>query len=138
MTYDQREQTDLAGMPLLDTRLRYMTQTLELAWRQSLDSRSRWCNTLRLGLEANRDNGAGYYDYTQYRITEQIRFRAAGWDLSALASAVHYEFPRQPVQPDDTRSRHRTSLLVGLRGKRPCPSVGGCMSPTTSSNPYPT
>ncbi len=118
LTYDQREQTDLAGMPLLDTRLRYMTQTLELAWRQSLDSRSRWCNTLRLGLEANRDNGAGYYDYTQYRITEQIRFRAAGWDLSALASAVHYEFPRQPISLDDTRSRHRTSILVGLRGEK--------------------
>jgi len=117
LIYDSREQTDSTGAPLAGTHLRYLPQTVELSWQQQLDQARRWRNTLRLSYESSQDNGAGYYDYEQYRAGEQLRYRAGKWEVSALASVSYYDFPNQPVSLTDPRQRHRTSIRAGLRGE---------------------
>lgn len=118
LTYDSREETDQAGRPLPATHLRYLPQTVELAWQQSLDAPRRWRNLLRLSFESNEDNGSGYYDYDQCRIAEQVRCRAESWELTLQAALARYGFPNQPVSLTDPGPRHRTSVRVTLRAEK--------------------
>jgi outer membrane scaffolding protein for murein synthesis (MipA/OmpV family) len=117
LDYDTREQTDAAGTPIAGTHLQYLPQTVELAWQHGWDEPRRWRNTLRLTFEANRDNAAGYYDYLMYRVGEQLRYRAGGWEVSGFASVAYYDFPHQAVGLNDPDPRHRTSARLGLRAE---------------------
>jgi len=116
--YETREQTDAAGTPVVGTHLRYLPQTVELAWQHGWDEARRWRHSLRLTFESNRDNAAGYYDYQMCRAGGQLRYRAGGWELSGSASAAYFEFPHQTAGTDASIARHRTSLRLGLRGER--------------------
>ena len=116
--YDSREHTDLTGLPVTGTHLRYLPQTAEVAWMHHWDAKRRWRSSTRLSFETSADNGSGYFDYQQYRLTEQLRYRVSGWELSAQATLAYYEFPHQPVSTIDSRARHRTSFVAGLRGEK--------------------
>ncbi|HNU53327.1 MAG TPA: hypothetical protein PKJ98_20735 [Verrucomicrobiota bacterium] len=118
LLYDTREKVDATGAPLSGTSLRYLPQTVELAWIQVWDEPRRWQSTTRLSFESSQDNGTGYYDYTQYRVAEQLRYRAGGWELSAEASVAWFEFPNQPVSLVDAQARQRTSVHAAVRGQR--------------------
>jgi len=118
LIYDSREETDRAGTPLPGTHLRYLPQSVEMSWQQALDARHRWRNLLRLSFESSEDNGSGYYDYDQYRIAEQVRYRTEGWEFNLQAALAYYDFPNQPVSLTDPRARHRTSLRVALRAEK--------------------
>lgn len=116
--YDSRQQTDLTGQPVTGTHLRYLPQTTEVSWLHYWDQKRRWRSTTRLSFEASQDNGSGYFDYQQYRFTEQLRYRASGWEFSAQASLAYYDFPHQPVSTTDSRARHRSGFLATLRGEK--------------------
>ncbi len=116
--YDSREQTDPTGAPVPGTRLRYWSQQAELSWQHNWDEQRRWRSITRCGFEHNQDNGSGYYDYLQYRIAEQLRYRAAGWDFSVQGALAYYDFPRQALSLTDPRLRHRTSIHLTVRGEK--------------------
>jgi hypothetical protein len=116
--YDSRAQTGQTGAPLAGTQLRYLTQTVELGWQQQLDGSRRWRNSLRFIFESNQDNGAGFYDYAQYQIGEELRGRAGKWEFTVQASVAWFDFSNQPLSPADPEPRQRTSLRAGLRGER--------------------
>lgn len=116
--YDTREQADPTGAPVAGSRLRYLPQTVELAWQHTFDPRRRWRVGSRLGFETNQDNGSGYYDYQQFRASGQLRHRAPTWEAGAQASIAYYDYPHQPVSLADPAQRHRTSLQLGLRGEK--------------------
>lgn len=118
LLYDTREETDLTGTPIPGTDLRYLTQTADLSWLHFWDTKRRWRSSTRLAFESNQDNGSGYYDYTQYRVVEQLRYRASSWEVSAQASLAYYDFPNQPVSLTDPTERHRTGLHLTLRGEK--------------------
>ncbi len=118
LSYDTREQTALSGVSIPGTNLRYLPQSLELAWQHVWDARRRWRCLTRLGLESSRDNGSGYYDYNQYRIAEQLRYRAQTWEVSAQAALAYYDFPNQAVSLTDPSQRHRTSIHLTLRAEK--------------------
>lgn len=116
--YDTREQADPTGASIPGTELRYLLQTAELSWQHFWDEPRRWRHTARLSFESNEDNGSGYYDYAQYRISEQVRYRAGGWELSAQVSLAYYDFPNQAVRAADSSPRHRTDFRATLRGEK--------------------
>ena len=118
IAYDTRQQADAAGVPVANTHLRFLEQTVEVAWQHIWDERRQWRSVTRLGYDLNQDNGSGYYDYSRYQIVEQLRFRPAKWEFSAQAGLSYYEFPNQPAVVAGAESRHQTLLQVTVHAER--------------------
>ncbi|HEY9173104.1 MAG TPA: hypothetical protein VI136_12525 [Verrucomicrobiae bacterium] len=118
LDYDSREQSDLAGMPLTNTMLELQTHAVELAWTHVFDEERHWQTTTRLGFESTHDNGSGYYDYALYRAFEQVRYRAATWDLTAQVGAGFYDYAHQTVSATDLSPRQRWVITVAVRAEK--------------------
>jgi len=116
--YDSREQADAAGLAITNTSLALQTHLVELAWTQTWDEKKRWQTTTRAGFEANNDNGSGFYDYYNYRLTQELRFREKNWEARARARLSYYDYLTQPVGADDPSKRHRTLVAVTLLAER--------------------
>mgnify|MGYP000471755384 CR=1 FL=1 len=117
-TYDTRECADLAGSPLPGKPLLFQTPGAELAWTHLWDDRKRWQTSLRLGAEATRDNGPGYYDYDLYRVQPELRYRHNAWELTARAGVRFFTYKHQTVSASDAARRQRTLLTVAARVER--------------------
>jgi hypothetical protein len=116
--YDTREQVDAAGFALTNTSLALQTHLVELNWTQTWDTKGRWQTTTRAGLELNLDNGPGFYDYRNYRLTEELRYRAGRWEAKARARLGYYDYLSQPVSTSDSSRRERTLIAFMLLAER--------------------
>jgi len=115
LLYDTREQTDASGMPIAGSHLRFLPQAVEVSWRHNWDEHRRWRSTTRFEFELNQDNGSGYFDYTQYRLVEELRFRPGSWVFSLQASVAYVDSPNQIVSLEAEPGLSRTLLNVGAR-----------------------
>ena len=118
LDYDSREQADSLGAPLPETSLGLDTQLLDLAWTQVWDEKRHWTTVTSIGYEACRDNGSGYYDFNDYRLSQQVRFRDQRWEVTARARVGYYEYSTQTVSDTDTGLRRKTMVSALLRVER--------------------
>ena len=89
-----------------------------LAWRQNWDADRRWRTVTRLSLLRTEDNGGGYYDYWRPRVSQQLRYVAASWQLRAEARLSWYEYEAQSVDFEGLELRRKTLLQLILRGEK--------------------
>lgn len=108
--YATRSQVSSTGVPLPDTDLVYEIHRAEAAWRQNWDSRSVWRTTAKIGLEANHDNGSGYFDYTRYYGELQVRYERKTWEARARFNVSRYEYDLQIADANDPTLRRKTLL----------------------------
>jgi hypothetical protein len=113
--FDTREQVTAAGVAEPGTSLRFQSQLAELVWHQVLDEKSHWNSMTRLGLGLNQDNGSGYYDFWQYRLAEQLKYKAKNWEISAVGRVDYYDFTVQTVSATDLALRQKTVFSASLR-----------------------
>jgi hypothetical protein len=118
VAYDTREQVDPVGAPVTGTHLQFVLQTAGVTWQHFWDEKRRWRSTTRLGYDLNRDNGSGYYDYSRYQLTEQLRFRPAHWEFSAQIGLCYYDFPNQSGGVSRLGNPYRTDFRAALRAER--------------------
>jgi len=118
LDYDSREQVDAGGLALTNTSLALQTHLVELNWTQTWDEKRRWQTSTRAGLELNHDNGSGFYDYRNFRLSEELRYRAERWEAKARARVSHYDYLAQPVSADDPSRRERTLIALMLLCER--------------------
>jgi hypothetical protein len=111
--YDTRTQFSAAGEAVPGTRLEYLFTRLELAWQHAWDARQRWRTVTRLGVEVNRDNGSGYFDYDRFMVAEQVRFRAGPWEGRAQAKLLFYHYRLQIADPPESGLRERAAIACG-------------------------
>jgi hypothetical protein len=116
--FDTREQITAAGEAEPGTLLRFQTQIAELAWHQVWDERSHWHTVTRLGLDLNQDNGSGYFNFWEYRVAEQVKYKGKTWEISALGRADFYDFTVQTVSDTDPARRQKNLLSAGLRAEK--------------------
>lgn len=116
--YDNRWQANAAGVLLPDTGLEFLLQRAEAAWRHHWDANRRWRSTAKLGVEINEDNGSGYFDYKRYFVSQQLRFRAGGWELRAQGSLRFYDYALQTVSATDPAKRNKMLVIAGFRAER--------------------
>ncbi|MEI8045249.1 MAG: hypothetical protein WCL11_27805, partial [Verrucomicrobiota bacterium] len=116
--YDTRQQADADGAPVPGTHLRFLPQTVGITWQHHWDQERRWRCLTQLTYSFSQDNGSGYYDYAQYLLSEQLRFRPAKWDFSAQVALAYYDFPNQQVDLAGSGARHRTAVRMTLRAER--------------------
>jgi hypothetical protein len=118
LLYDTREQVDSLGLPIPDSHLRFLPQSVELAWRHNWDEQRLWRSTTRLVFSLNQDNDSGYFDYTEYRLVEELRFRPASWEFTLRTGVAYYDSPNQIIIPTAPPGYHRTLLDIGLKAER--------------------
>ena len=114
--FDHRSQFDREGFGIEGTELAFRQYAAALTWRQYWDKARRWRTSTRLGYAWNEDNGPGYFDYTRHSVSEQLRYRAKGWEIRAQARLAYYDYAVQigNVLLDPSR-RHRTDFELSLR-----------------------
>jgi hypothetical protein len=113
--YDTREQVTADGEELAGTRLRYETQRAEANWRQHWDAGKHWRTQVRVGIENNRDNGSGYFDYRRCYVSGLVQFQSRGWEVRVQGSYGDYAYAVQTAA--DGSGSHRAKGLYGFGGR---------------------
>jgi hypothetical protein len=116
--FDTFEQARPDGTLISGAPLEFRVQSVELASQHHWDTQRRWRSSTRLSAQWTRDNGPGYYDYFQYRVAEQLRYRATTWEVSAQLSVTQYDFDGRTVSATDLTTQDRTPILFSLRGEK--------------------
>ena len=118
LDYDNREQVDDLGATIPDTSLALNIHAAELAFTHVWDEQGHWRTITALGFGASLDNGSGFYDYEEYRLSQQLRYRRDKWEITARAKVGRYNYSNQTVSATDTDLRRKTALAVTLRLER--------------------
>ena len=118
LDYDSREQLDANGLSLTNTSLALQSHLVELAWTQTWDEKKRWRTVTRGGFESVSDNGSGFFDYYNYRLTQELRYRREKWEAQARVRLSHYDYLTQPLSAADPARRRKTLVVVGLQAER--------------------
>ena len=116
--FDTREQVTADGFAEPGTSLRFQNHLVELTWHQGWGPKNPWHSTTRLGLSVNQDNGSGYFDFQEYRLAQQIKYKARTWEISAAGRLDYYDYPVQMVSDTDPSLRHQTLLGLTLRADK--------------------
>ncbi|HUR56147.1 MAG TPA: hypothetical protein VM029_00450 [Opitutaceae bacterium] len=95
--FDHRQQVKLSGLPVDDSRLviteREWEARLDIKWDQA----ARWRTSTRASRTNYRDNGSGYFNYAQERITQSLEWRDDRWRVSVDALAKRRDYEHQTV-----------------------------------------
>lgn len=116
--YDTRSQASSLGETLPNTSLALNSHSAEFSFTQVWDKKGRWQTITSVGYEANLDNGSGFYDYNNYRLSQQFRYRDERWEILAKSRLGYFDYPSQPLSVTETTHRRKTMLNVTLRIER--------------------
>ena len=111
--------TDATGTEIPGKKLALWQQTAELKWEHRWDAAQRWRSITKLGFQYEQDNGGGFYDYSLYSLSEELRFTTKNWEIKGTTGVSYYDFPVQPAEsasPNPTL--YITTLNLTLRAER--------------------
>jgi hypothetical protein len=111
--------TDATGTEIPGKKLALWQQTAELKWEHRWDAAQRWRSITKLGFQYEQDNGGGFYDYSLYSLSEELRFTTKNWEIKGTMGVSYYDFPVQPAEsasPNPTL--YITTLNLTLRAER--------------------
>jgi hypothetical protein len=117
--YDHREQADRSGATVPNTKLALDIHLIELSLSHAWDDKGRWSTVTAFGYENTSDNGPGFFDYHDYHLAGQLRYRQQGWDITARAKLSYYDYDTQTVSPTESTPRRRTVVRLALNVERP-------------------
>lgn len=116
--YDAELALRADGTPLPGTHRRFLQHEGRLRWRHDWDEARNWRSTTTLSVRVNDDHGSGYFDYTRFLASHELRFRRGAWEVSLGAGVSHYLYHVQTVSDLDLRKRERTAVEISLRCER--------------------
>ncbi|MSU23723.1 MAG: hypothetical protein EXS32_07865 [Opitutus sp.] len=105
--FDQHEQYSISGRELSGTILKITEREAALQLDVKWDAAARWITTTRAGTLRYTDNGSGYFNYRQRKITQSLDWTSGDWQVQAEGAAKRLDY---------------TGRTVGL-GLRPPPRV---------------
>lgn len=118
LNYDQREQLTQSGAVITNSLLAFTAHLVELTLTRAWGEWQRWYALASVGFESSRDNGPGFYDYDNYRLSARARYRDEHWEVTAQARASHYEYATQTVTATDAARRRKTMINLSVRAER--------------------
>ncbi len=95
--FDRRAQYSAAGRELAGTALKIAEDEGEARAEITWDRAGRWKSTLRLARLSYRDNGSGYFSYTDRKSAVETEWRSDLWRVRLDATANRVEFDVQTV-----------------------------------------
>lgn len=111
-SYDVRQAPDVPGKSLT-----FDIPEFELGVRHFWDEKKRWRSRGRVGLEINRDNGSGFFDYLRWKFSKDITFTQGDFEGTLQAKILHYDYDRQEVAGTG-ETRQRTEVVFGGRVRK--------------------
>lgn len=116
--FDSRTPRTTSGIPLPGASLEFLQHEISANWRQNWGEPRHWRTLTRASYLTSSDHGSGYYDYSRWRISQQLRYEADSWNVRAEVKLTRYEYDFQPADPGDSSPRKKTVLQVNLRGEK--------------------
>jgi hypothetical protein len=95
--YDTRLPLSLEREPIGEGNLQLSQHEFEFALNHSWDKERHWRTRVKALVEFNDDNGAGFYDYTRYRLSGRIGYWGSDWHATLEGRLLHYDYERQPI-----------------------------------------
>ena len=95
--YDQRQQFSRGGNPIDDTLLVITEREIEGRLDVKWGAAARWVTSTRVGGLEYEDNGTGYFDYRQKRVSQSLEWTNEQWLVNFDGAAKRREFDRQVV-----------------------------------------
>ena len=65
-----------------------------------------------------QDNGAGYYNYDKFQLSEQIRYQGGWGEVTLQARLGYYDYSVQTIAAADARRRNKTNVIINFRGEK--------------------
>jgi hypothetical protein len=90
--FDHRAKYNSAGFELADTELKISEREGELRFDISWDEAGQWETSTRVSLLHYRDNGSGYFNYREQRVTQDVEWEGDVWSLRLSGSASRLDF----------------------------------------------
>jgi hypothetical protein len=118
LDYDSRPQADGAGEAITNSSLALTINSADLAFTHVWDEEAHWRTITSLGYGTTTDNGSGFYDYRDYRLSQHLRFQDGKWEVNGRARLGYSDYETQTVSLDDSARRYRTSVGLSLRVER--------------------
>jgi hypothetical protein len=102
----------------LPQRLDIFQQSVELAWHQYWDANRHWQSWTKLSYSKREDNGAGYFNYSQYQAVEDLHWQSDGWDIKGSAQIAYEDYPVQNPGVLNGQTLYRELLDFSLEVER--------------------
>jgi len=118
LDYDSREQVNLSGAAITNSSLAMDIHDVELSLTHYWDQKKHWQTITTAGLEANFDNGSGYYDYDNWYFSQRLRYRADKWEATVQSRVSYFDYLHQTVSDTDSDARRRTAVNLVARVER--------------------
>ena len=107
--HNEWQPLDATETPIPGEKLAVWRQMAELKWEHRWDKAQHWRSITKLGFQYDQDNGAGFYNYSLYSLSEELHFSTANWEIKGGAGVSYYDFPALPA---GTNSPSRTLNLL--------------------------
>ena len=95
--FDVRSQYTSAGRELSGTELEIRDREAEAGFDVHWDRDGRWKTMTRAGVLRYRDNGSGYFNYRERKVSHEFEWSSAQWHIRAGGIARRIEFEVQTV-----------------------------------------
>lgn len=115
LLYDTRSAVDFEARSLPGEVLAEGQQEGEISLKYYWDEARQWRTWTRLGLQENRDNGGGFFDYRRYAASQQWMFKSGRWELQSGIRWRYYDYLVQKVDFNNSNHRRLTLIESNLR-----------------------
>lgn len=115
--YASREALEADGTPIEGRRREFLIHRLDGTVKHFWDTDRAWESRLSAGLEINRDNGDGYFDFLRPLFSHRLVYRRAPWRVVAGTRVSHYDYDVRTLDDNTGGNLRRTFVDAELRGE---------------------
>jgi len=116
--YDVRKAYNVVGLPIDGTLLEIVEREAELRLKATLDAAAHWQTTTRASITHFADNGAGFLEYHERKLRQDVDWTSGGWHAEFESGARRLEYARQTVGLGNPPPRIRDAFFVRLMIER--------------------
>ena len=116
--YDEEFARDARGGSITNLVRAAFQQEVSVAWKHYWRADRHWRSTTKAGFQRNEDNASGYFDFSRYQLSHQLRYQAKPWEVTLEGRLSYYKFPVQTVSASDLNHRRRADLQITARAER--------------------
>ena len=95
--FDRRSCYTAAGRELTGTRLKIAEREYQVRADVTWDAAGAWRTMTRAGVLDYRDNGSGYFNFREHRLSQELEWKGAVWSARVAGTAKRMDFHVQTV-----------------------------------------
>ncbi len=113
--YSSREALESDGTAIDGRRREFTIHRIRGGLDRYWDDERRWRSRFGGGLEINRDNGGGYFDFSRPFVSHRLQYRRSPWSLGAGGRLSYYHYSTRAAGQGSDSDLRRTVVDANLR-----------------------